>query len=109
RDLLELRHQPFAGMQTPRGVDDQHVGATCDCRVDGVERHSGGIRTGDGTDELRAGALGPHPQLIDRAGAEGVARRYGDALPLTAELRGELADEGRLAGAVHADDEDDGR
>ena len=44
--------------------------------------------------------------MLDRRGAEGVAGREQDRLALSAELSGELADGGRLARAVDADDQD---
>ena len=55
------------------------------------------------------GAPRPDPQLLDRGGAERVARGEHDRLALASELGGELADRRRLAGAVDADDEDDER
>src|SRR5574338_1358522 len=80
RNLLEFVHQPFTGVQPPRGVDDEHVGTARDGGVDGVERHRGGIRTRLRADELRPHALRPDAELVDGAGAEGVAR--GDHHPL---------------------------
>ena len=44
--------------------------------------------------------------MLDRSGAEGVARGEQDRLPLGPELGRELADRRRLAGAVDSDDED---
>ena len=46
RDLLELRHQPFARVQAARRIDDEDVGAARDGRLDGVERDGGGIGPG---------------------------------------------------------------
>jgi hypothetical protein len=95
-DLLQLRHQPFARVQAPRGVDDQHVGTPCDRRIDRVECDGGGIGARIGTDELRSRALRPDTKLIDRAGAKGVTGRDDDPFAFAAQLRRELADERRL-------------
>ncbi len=48
-------------------------------------------------------------QLVGRGGPEGVGRAEDDRLVLGHEHPGQLADRGRLAGAVDADDQDDGR
>ena len=62
-----------------------------------------------GADRRHADALAPGLQLVGRGGAERVGRAEDDVLVLGDEDAGELADGGRLAGAVDADDDDDGR
>jgi hypothetical protein len=54
---------------------------------------------------LCAGALAPDLELLDGGGAEGVAGSHDHAEALVAILLGELADGGRLAAAVDADDQ----
>ena len=108
-DLLELVHQVVARVQTTGGVDDDDIGIARMRGVDRVERHCRGIATGLPANELRAASIGPEPQLIDGTGAKRVPRRNDDTLLLGPKLRGELADERRLSGAVHADDENDHR
>ena len=57
-----------------------------------------------------AGALAPALELLDGGGAERVGGADHDLLAeRLAQVPGELADRGRLAGAVDADDEDHGR
>ena len=64
-----------------------------------------GSPPGTPADDLHAGALGPRLELLDRGSAVGVGRRddHREA-QLVAQVPGELADRGRLAGAVDADD-----
>ena len=96
-------------MQPPGRVDDHDVGATRHGGIDRVERDSRRIAAGAGPDELRAGALGPQPQLIDRSSTKCVPRGNQHSLSLATQALTELSDECRLAGAVDADDEDDRR
>ena len=58
-------------------------------------------------DELRARPLGPDLELFAGGGAEGVRCGEADALALTHQAAGELADRRRLPRAVHPDDEHD--
>src|SRR5205085_9173004 len=58
-------------------------------------------------DEAGAGAPGPDLELLLGGGAEGVGGADRHRSPVLAELLRELADRRRLAGPVHADDEDD--
>ena len=60
-------------------------------------------------DEARARALRPDLELLLRGGAERVGGAERDRAPVLAQLLRELADRRRLAGAVHADDEDHAR
>ena len=92
-------------MEATRRIDDEKVRATRDRRLDRVECHRCRILPGSGTDEVRTGTRRPHAKLVDRAGAKCVARRHGDALIEAADPLRELADERRLARAVHADHE----
>jgi hypothetical protein len=106
-DLAELVHEVRLGVQAAGGVGDQHVdvpGARCFHRV--VE-HGRRIRAGGLRDDRHAVALGPDRQLLDRRGAEGVARGQHDLHAVLLEAMGELADGRGLAGAVHADHEHD--
>ena len=57
-------------------------------------------------DEVGARALRPDLELLLRRGAERVGSRDDDRVPVLGELRRQLADRRRLAGAVDADDED---
>ena len=101
-DLLQFRHQLLAVLQAPGGVHHQHIhaiGLRLGDRVEGEARRIRALRSGD---DLRADALAPDLQLLDRGGAEGVARRQHHALSFSCELPGELADCGGLARAVHA-------
>src|SRR5690606_6051331 len=96
-DLLQLGHQLGAVLEAPGGVDDQHLNAGGLRLPERVEGEAGGVGPDVAGDDLRAGALAPDLQLIDRRGAKGVAGGEEDAPSLGAELRGELADGGGLA------------
>src|SRR5690606_35614683 len=79
------------------------------CRLDRVEGYRGRVGAGARADEVGPDPLRPDPELIDRAGAEGVARGEEDSLATALETIGELADRRRLADAVHTHDQVDGR
>jgi hypothetical protein len=59
-------------------------------------------------DDVGTDDLAPRLELLDGGGAEGIAGSYDYFLAVLAVGLGELGDAGGLAGAVHADDEDDG-
>ncbi len=77
--------------------------------LDAVEDDPGGVAAFLAGDDRRADAVAPDLQLLDRGGAEGVAGGKQDAIILLLEPMAELADRGRLAGAVDADHQDDVR
>ena len=92
-------------MQPAGRVDDHDVAAGAD-RVVGDR---GRVAAALAADEARARALRPHLELLLRRRAERVGGAERDLAAVLAELLRELADRRRLAGAVHADDEDHGR
>src|SRR5215472_10330355 len=108
-DLLELPHERRLVLQPAGGVDDQHVAALAARRLQRLERERGSVGTLRARGDLAAGALAPDPELLDRGGAESVARRQHDAAALGAKARRELADGRGLARAVDPDDQDDER
>ena len=96
-------------MQPAGGIDQQRVGAD---RLGALQRLVGkraGIAAIGGADAVGARARGPDLELRHRGGAERVAGRDHDLAALAAEAFGELADGGRLAAAVHTDDQRDMR
>ena len=104
--LGELVHQPGLVLQAPGGVDQQHVGAGGLRLLQRLEGEARGIRTLLAGDDLRAGALAPDLELLDRRGAEGVAGRQHHRFALRPELGRELADRRGLARAIDADHQD---
>ena len=100
--LGELLHQVLLGVQAARGVDDHDAAPARDAGADGVERDGGGIRAAGGADEVGLRALGPGLELLGRGRAERVGGADHDARTRLVQLVGELADRGRLAGAVDA-------
>ena len=117
-DLLQLFHQVRLRRQAAGGVDDDDVAAARLAGDDGVEGHAGRVAAflADDLDPCRrravagrAGALGPDEQLLARRGAKGVGGGEQHLLIRVDEVARELADAGRLAGAVDADDHDHGR
>ncbi len=76
---------------------------------DRVEGDGGRVGTALGADEVCMSAAGPDLELLLGRGAERVRRREDDRAAGLVEPARELPDRRRLAGAVHADDEDYGR
>ena len=105
-DLFQLAHQLGAILQSPRGVHQYNVDAKLAGFGQRVEGEPGRVGALVALDEGGKGTPRPDAQLLDRRGAEGVARGEQDRLPLGPELGRELADRRRLAGAVDSDDED---
>ena len=55
--LAQLFEEVRLGVQASGGVEDDQVRAARDARLDGVERHCGGIRAGGAADEARHAAV----------------------------------------------------
>ena len=106
-DLAELVHQAGLVLQAAGRVDQHRVDALVDAVLDGLEGHARGVAALGAAHDLDADALTPGGELVDSGGAEGVGRTEGHRQVLGDEDPGDLADRGRLAGAVDADDEDD--
>ena len=96
-------------MQAACGVADDDVAAARSCRRDGVKNDGGRVRALVLADDVAVRTLRPDLKLIGCRGAERVARAQQDLLALIVQLVGKLADGGRLADAVDADDENDRR
>ncbi len=107
--LLELAHEVDLRVQAAGGVHEHDVGAARARRGHAVEDDGGRVGVGPLLDDLAADTLGPLVELLDGGGAERVAGHHERGLPHLLEAPGDLADGRRLAGAVHADHEDDGR
>ncbi len=90
-------------MEAPGGVDQHLVEPLGAGRGDGVEDHCGRIGALLLMDDRRADAPGPHLELLDRSGAEGVGGRENHGAPLLLAALGELGGGGGLAGAVDPD------
>src|SRR6478609_3742823 len=71
-----------------------------------IEHHRTRIRPGHLRDEAGGGALGPHLQLLDSRGAEGVPRGQQHAPALLLAAPRQLADGGGLARTVDPDHQD---
>ena len=93
---MELRRQPAGG------VGDDDVAATRlarDHRIEGHRRRIAALLA----DDLHAVAVRPHGELLARRGAEGIRRGQQHVGLGIGQMARELADAGRLAGAVDAD------
>ena len=77
--------------------------------LDRVEGDGRRIRSPRAPDEVGAGTLGPDLELLLGRGPERVRRTHEHGSSVLGELARELADRRRLSGAVHPDDENDGR
>src|ERR1041384_901248 len=108
-NLRQLLHQVRLRVEAAGGVDHHDVPAPRLSGPDRVERDRCRSAAPPGSDEGGACARGPAPELRLGRGTESVRSGDDDRAPVLAELRGELADRGRLAGAVDADDEDHAR
>src|SRR5689334_7074196 len=93
-------------MQAACRVDDDHVAAPLAGELDRVVGDRGRVAAALAADEVSSRALRPDLELLFGGGAEGVRRAEHDRAPVFSQPGGELADSGRLAGAVHANDED---
>ena len=105
RILSSSVHQVHARVQAAGGVDEDDVALARLARGDGVEDDGRGIGARLRADEVDAGPLRPDLELLDGRGAERVGgadqRRPASIL----DQARQLADRGRLAGAVDADDQ----
>src|SRR5688572_16348664 len=102
-NLLKLVHEIRAGVKPACSVDYHDVGAVGNSRVDGVERHRGGIASGFAADEPRAAALGPHAELVDRSRAKRIRGAYERRSPARRHERRKLSNECRFARTVYSD------
>src|SRR5581483_53427 len=107
-DLRELVHQARLSVQPAGRVDDHDVATARDGRLDRVVGDGRRIGAPDRADEVGVRALRPDLELLLGGGAEGVGGRDEHRAAVLAQLLRELPDRRRLAGAVDADDEDDG-
>ena len=107
-DLAQLVHQAGLGVQPAGGVDHDHVDAALDAPVDRVECDGGGIGLFLAAHDLGTDPLTPRLQLVGGSRAERVRRAEHDTTPVGDQDACQLAGRGGLAGAVDADDEDDG-
>ena len=105
--LVELFHEVGLGVETAGGIDDQNFGAAGFGGGTGVIECGRGIAALLGFDDGHAGAGGPHFELLDGCRAKGIRRAKQGGAALAGDEGGELAGGGRLAGAIHADHQDD--
>src|SRR5665647_105160 len=106
--LLQLAHEIDLGVQAAGSVDEHHVGAARAGGGDAVEDDGCGVAALVLLHDPAADPPGPHGKLLHRGGPEGVAGHHERGLPHLLEPPGDLADGGRLSGAVHAHHEDHG-
>ena len=103
--LLDFLHQVRLGRQPARGVGEHNVDAARGRGMDGIENHRRRIARLL-RNHRHVVAFAPYHQLLARRGAESVAGREQDFLPLQPVIVGKLADRGGLAGAVDAGQHD---
>ena len=100
--LLQFFHQVHIGVQPTGRVHEHDVGTPGLGGLHRVEHDGAGVRPLLGADDVGSGSIGPHLQLGDGAGTEGVPRRHENlATRLGVALR-QFADRRRLANAVDA-------
>src|SRR3954447_2186686 len=95
--LFQFVHQFGLVLQTAGGIDQQHVHSTLARGGQRVEGKACRVRTLPARYHRRFGAIAPDLQLLDRGGAESVARRQHHLAAFGGETRRELADGGGLA------------
>ncbi len=108
-DLVQLRHQVDAGVQSSGGVDEDDVPAAGLGGSERIEHDRRGVGSGAGSHHVDAGTLGPDLELLDRGGPEGIGGADHRHLAGILDQPRELADGGRLPCPVHADDHHDVR
>jgi hypothetical protein len=91
------------------GVADHHIEAFVHTTLDGIEDDGARVRAVLALGDLALGAAAPGLQLHHRGGAVRVACDQQHLLAALGVARGQLADGGGLAHAVHADHQDDRR
>ena len=106
-DLFELAHQIDAGVDAARGVDDDRIASFGLAGGNRIEHHRRGIGAVPRANDVDTGAAGPDLELLHGRGAERIRRANQRRRALVLEQIGQLADRGRLAGAVDADDQND--
>ena len=107
--LPELVHQPFLGVEPPRGIHDHGIESARRGGVDGVEGHGRGIAARRARHAGHAEPIGPDLELADCARPIRVGRREEHLPAFALQPPGQLGRGGGLAGAVDTDDQDDGR
>ena len=107
-DLGQLAHQIVLRVQSPGGVNDQHIDTPALGSFAGVVRDGRGIGAHFVLDDFHTQAIRPDGELIHGRGAKGIAGAdHHFFLPFVFQQPRELGDAGGLARAVDAGDEDD--
>ena len=104
-DLLELFDQVHFGVQASRRVGQHQIVPSRRSPLHGVEHDGTRIPALGATDDLGAGTLGPHGQLIGGRRPERVTGGQQDRVPGGRLALGQLPDGRGLAHAVHAHDQ----
>src|SRR6185436_4096584 len=107
-ELGEFVHEVGLGVQTPGGVHEQYVHVTRGGRLHRVEDDRGGVGARDLVNDVHVDPAAPLLELLDGRGAEGVRGGHQHALAVGLQRGRHLRGAGGLAGAVHAQHEDDG-
>jgi hypothetical protein len=92
-------------VQAPGGVGDHQVDVAGGGPFDGVEHHRAGVTSLVAAHELGAGPLGPRGQLLGGGGAKRVRGGNEHGATVRPLLARHLADAGRLADSVDADEQ----
>ncbi len=108
-DLRELVHQVRLRVEATGRVGDHEIRAAGHRGVERVVDDGPGIRPGRVRHDRDARPVGPDAELVDGSGTERIRGGQNHDLALGYVARRELADRGRLAGAVDADDQHDRR
>lgn len=80
-DLCQFLHQILLIMQPSCGVADQHITASCLCRINGVIDHRCRVRAFGVLDNIHAGTLCPDLQLVNGSRTERICRSDQHLLP----------------------------
>src|ERR1700722_6166964 len=107
--FVELRHQAVLGMQTPGGINDEHVIAPRLRSLQCIEERSRRIAALPRLDDLNAAPLPPDLKLLNGSRAEGIRSAHQHAFALRAEIGSQLAGCRRLPGTAHPNHDDDFR
>ena len=108
-NFLEFLHQIDAGVESPRGVDDDDVHIAGPGGGEGVERYGGGVRARPMANDVGAGTFGPDRKLVYRGGPERIACGQKHPPAPRAVPACQLSDRGRLSRSVDTGHQDDVR
>ena len=107
--FLQLLHQVVLGMEPTGRIDQHNINSARFRRIDRIERDRRGVAFGAAGDAGDTEPVRPNLELVARSRTIRVCCGHQDRLPGTEQSVRDLRELGRLADAVHAHENHDGR